>query len=237
MLLVSSAGRFVRGLFFLAVCGLVALALIGPVVAVVSLLLSLALTLVAVALPFALIGLAVWLPYLILSRDPKKAWHNLRAGAAAAGKGLAAPLRGSARVCRWGAHQVRSLAPHARPLARSVVRGTQHVVDRAVAAGEVALPAVADAAVRAGKETGRVGRSVVVRARPAVRFLGGVVLEAASGAAVGALLLALADLGRPDLEVRMGLGAAAGAFVGLVVGAVTARARSAARSGAAERVG
>jgi hypothetical protein len=61
-----------------AAVGFVAVLLIGPVAALVSVLLALVVTVLALLLPFVAIGFLVWGGYQVISRTPQSAWHNIR---------------------------------------------------------------------------------------------------------------------------------------------------------------
>lgn len=63
--------------------------LAGPVLAVLTAFLSLAIGLTSAFLPFALVGLLVWLPYHLFAKGPHQTWERLRAAWAGI---LASPL-------------------------------------------------------------------------------------------------------------------------------------------------
>src|SRR5437899_777003 len=73
----QTAADVVRKVLFLAFFGFLALILAGPVLAVVSVFVSLILSAVAIVLPFALIGLLVWLPFQALVLGRHIQWHRI----------------------------------------------------------------------------------------------------------------------------------------------------------------
>jgi hypothetical protein len=197
---VASAGRVLRLVSFLAVLGFLTIVLIGPVLALVIAALALIVGLLAAAAPFILVGLLVWGVSVALSPERRAAWEKLRARAAALGRWVVTvPLAACARVCAWGFGVGRSLAPIAVPVARR--------------AGEVA---------RDGVEAGvALAERGAVRARSVAQVVAGVMLEVIGGAAVGTILVCLADSGvrGPTLGLHIAAGAIGGAFLGLLVGA------------------
>jgi hypothetical protein len=77
----QTAADVLRKVLFLALFGFLAVMLAGPVLALVSIFISLILSVVAVVLPFALIGLLLWLPFQALVLGRKIDWHKIgRAG-------------------------------------------------------------------------------------------------------------------------------------------------------------
>lgn len=207
MELVSSAGRALRVVSFLAVLGFLTVVLVGPVLALVVGVLSLVVGLLVAALPFALIGLLVWGAYLAVSRDPRVGWQKLRAKAGAVGRWVVAvPLAACVRLCAWGVGVGRVLAPLAVPVARR--------------AGEAARGGVEAGAALAGRGANAAG-AALVKTQSAARFVGAVLLETVGGAAVGTILVCLADSGARGAALgwRIFAGAVAGAFIGLLVGA------------------
>jgi hypothetical protein len=197
---VASAGRVLRLVSFLAVLGFLTIVLIGPVLALVIAALALIVGLLAAAAPFILVGLLVWGVSVALSPERRAAWEKLRARAAALGRWVVTvPLAACARVCAWGFGVGRSLAPIAVPVSRR--------------AGEVA---------RDGVEAGvALAERGAVRARSVAQVVAGVMLEVIGGAAVGTILVCLADSGvrGPTLGLHIAAGAIGGAFLGLLVGA------------------
>jgi hypothetical protein len=80
-----------------AAVGFLAILLIGPVAALVSVLLALVVTVLAVMLPFVAMGFLVWGGYQVISRTPQSAWNNIReAGKDVAKVMVVTPFR----VCR-----------------------------------------------------------------------------------------------------------------------------------------
>jgi hypothetical protein len=67
-----------RRLAWLALLGFGALFLSGPVLALLSLLLALTLSLFALMLPWVLLGLVFWVPFRALSRGSRAAWQDMR---------------------------------------------------------------------------------------------------------------------------------------------------------------
>jgi hypothetical protein len=189
-----------RVVSFLAVLGFLTVVLIGPVLALVVAVLALIVGLLAAASPFILVGLVVWGTAVAISPERRAGWQKLRARAAALGRWVVTvPLTACGRVCAWGFGVGRSLAPIAVPVARR--------------AGEVA---------RDGVEAGvALAERGAVKARGAAQVVGGVMLEVIGGAAVGTILVCLADTSLPGraLALRIAAGAVAGAFLGLLVGA------------------
>jgi hypothetical protein len=185
---------------FLAVLGFLTVVLIGPVLALVVGVLTLILGLLTVASPFILVGLVVWGTAVAISPERRVAWQKLRARAAALGHWVVTvPLAACGRVCAWGFGVGRSLAPMAVPVARR--------------AGEVA---------RDGVEAGvALAERGAVKARGVAQVVTGVLLEVIGGAAVGTILVCLADTGvrGGTLALHIVAGALGGAFLGLLVGA------------------
>ena len=201
--LVASAGRVLRLVSFLAVLGFLTVVLIGPVLALVIAAMTLIIGLLIAAGPFILVGLVVWGVTVALSPERRAAWQRLRARTGAVGRWVVAvPLAACGRVCAWGYGVGRSLAPVAVPAARR--------------AGEVA---------RQGVEAGVVlAERGAVKARSAAQVVGGVMLEVIGGAAVGTILVCLADTSMrgPVLALHIAGGAIVGALLGLLVGAARA---------------
>ncbi len=203
----SSAGRALRVVAFLTVLGFLTAVLIGPVLTLIVCMLALMLTAAAIALPFALIGLLVWAACVAVAHDRRAAWLSLRSRVGELGRWfVAAPLGACLRLCAWGAAAVRALAPVAVPVARR--------------AGEVARDGVEKGVVLAGRGAEAAG-AALTRARTWGQFVGGVLLEVIGGAAVGTILVCLADSSsRGDmLGLHITAGAIAGACLGLLVGA------------------
>ena len=200
MAIVASAGRVLRLVSFLAVLGFLTVVLIGPVLALVIGVLTLVAGFLIATGPFILVGLLVWGVAVAISPDRREAWRKLRARAGAVSHWVVTvPLAACARVCAWGYGVGRSLAPLAVPAARR--------------AGEVA---------RDGVEAGvALAERGAVRARSVARVAAGVMLEVIGGAAVGTILVCLADTSMrgPALGLHIAAGAVAGAFLGLLVGA------------------
>jgi hypothetical protein len=205
--LVSSAGRVLRIVAFLTVLGFLTVVLIGPVIALVLSVFAVVATAVAVTLPFALIGLLVWGVFAASARDRAAAWQGFRLRAAALGRWLfVVPFAACARVCTWGLGVGRTLAPVAVPVARQ--------------AGEVAREGIQVGVNLAGRGADAAG-AALVKAHSFTRFVGGVLLEIVGGAAVGTILVCLADSGARGAALgwRIFAGVVAGALIGLLVGA------------------
>jgi hypothetical protein len=203
----SSTGRALRGVAFLTVLGFLTVVLIGPVLTLVACVVGLTLTAAAFVLPFALVGLVVWAAFLAAAHDRRTAWLALRARVADLGRWfVAVPLAACLRICAWGVGAVRALAPVALPVARR--------------AGAVARDGVEAGVVLAGRGVDAAG-ACLTRTRSAGRFVGGVLLEVIGGAAVGTILVCLADSGPHGklLALHITAGAIAGACLGLLVGA------------------
>jgi hypothetical protein len=209
----SSAGRALRVVAFLTVLGFLTVVLIGPVLVLVAGILSIFVTLAAVMLPFALIGLLVSAVYQAVAHDRRLEWRNLRTHVANLGHWfVAVPLAACVRVCAWGAGAVRALAPVTVPVARR--------------AGEAARDGVEAGVVLAGRGADAAG-AALTRARTFGHFLGGVLSEVVGGAAVGTILVCLADSATRGgtLALHISAGAIAGACLGLLVGAARASLR------------
>jgi hypothetical protein len=73
----QTAADVIRKLLFLALFGFLAVILAGPVLAILSILASLIISVVAIVLPFALIGLLVWLPFQALVLGRQIHWHKI----------------------------------------------------------------------------------------------------------------------------------------------------------------
>jgi hypothetical protein len=201
--IVVSAGRVLRLICFLAVLGFLTVVLIGPVLALVLGSLAIILGLLIAAAPFIVIGLGVWGVFVALSPERRGAWQQLRTRAGAIGHwAVTVPPSACRKVCTWGYGAGRKLAPIAVPAARR--------------AGEVA---------RDGVEAGvALAERGAARARSAAQIVGGIVLEVIGGAAVGIILVCLADSSPrgPILGIHIAAGAIAGALLGLLVGAARA---------------
>jgi hypothetical protein len=197
---VASAGRVLRLVSFLAMLGFLTVILIGPVLALVIGTLALIIGLLAAAAPFIVVGLLVWGAAVAISPERREAWQRLRVRASALGHWVVTvPLAACARVCAWGFGVGRALAPVALPAARR--------------AGEMA---------RDGVEAGvALAERGAVKARSAAQVVAGVMLEVIGGAAVGTILVCLADSGvrGSTLGLHIAAGAIGGAFLGLLVGA------------------
>ncbi|HEX5269349.1 MAG TPA: hypothetical protein VFW33_02625 [Gemmataceae bacterium] len=207
MSVMSSTGRVLRFLAFLTVLGFLTAVLIGPVLTLVACLLGLVLTVAAFVLPFALIGLLVCAAYQVLANGPRAAWRSFRTRVGELGHWfVAVPLAACGRLIVWAAGAVRALAPVAVPVARR--------------AGEAARDGVEKGVVLAGRGAEAAG-AVVTRARSFGQVVGGVLLEVVGGAAVGTILVCLADSASHHgaLALHITAGAIAGACLGLLVGA------------------
>jgi hypothetical protein len=203
---VASAGRVLRLVFFLAVLGFLTVILIGPVLALTIASLTIIVGLLIAAAPFIVVGLGVWGVYIALSPERRGSWQRLRARSAAIGHwAVTVPPSACRRVCAWGYGAGRRLAPIAVPAARR--------------AGEAARDGVEAGAALAERGA--------ARARSAAQIVTGVVLEVVGGAAVGTILVCLADSTprSPILGMHIAAGAAVGAFLGLLVGAARATLR------------
>ncbi len=207
MTVLSSTGRVLRIVAFLTVLGFLTLVLVGPVLALVAGALSVVLALAAVTLPFALVGLLVWSAYLAAVHDRRAAWQHLRTRLADLGRWfVTVPLATCLRLCGWAAGAVRTLAPVALPVARR--------------AGEAARDGVEAGVVLAGRGA-NAAAAFLPRARSLGQFVVGVLLEGIGGAAVGTILVCLADASArgATLGLHIAAGAVAGASLGLLVGA------------------
>jgi hypothetical protein len=192
---------------FLTVLGFLSVVLVGPVLALVFGLLALVVGVLLLAAPFALVGLLVWSVYLAAVRDRRAAWEALRARTAGIGRWVrAVPLAACIRLCAWGVAVGRVVAPLAVPVARGAGEAARQGVEQGVVLAERGARAAGDAAVKA---------------RSAVQFIAGLLLEVIGGAAVGTILVCLID-SHPRggiLALHLVGGAIAGAFLGLLVGA------------------
>jgi hypothetical protein len=87
---------------YFAFMGVAALILAGPVIALLSLVISLILAVLSILVPFAVIGLLIWLPIRILSGNPSKAWTEARkAGGVLWRSVLRPPLQLGKRLFSW----------------------------------------------------------------------------------------------------------------------------------------
>jgi len=204
---VAPAGRVLRVVSFLAVLGFLTVVLIGPVLALVVGMLSLILSLLLAAAPFVIVGLLVWGVYIAVSPERNAAWQRLRARVAGAGRWIVdVPLAACVRLCSWGLGVGRTLAPIAVPAARRAGEVAQQGVEAGVALAEQGA----------------------YKARSAFRTVAGVTLEVIGGAAVGTILVCLADSHVPGgiLGLHILGGAITGAILGLLVGAARSSLRA-----------
>jgi hypothetical protein len=192
---------------FLAVLGFLTVVMIGPLLALVIGVLTLIVGFLIATAPFILVGLLVWGVAVAVSPERRQAWQKLRARAGAVSHWVVTvPLAACARLCAWGFGVGRALAPIAVPAARR--------------AGEVA---------RDGVEAGvALAERGAVKARSVAQVAAGVMLEVIGGAAVGTILVCLADSGArgPSLGLYIAAGALGGAFLGLLVGAARSSPRA-----------
>jgi len=196
-----------RVVSFLAVLGFLTVVLIGPVLALVVGMLSLILSLLLAAAPFVIVGLLVWGVYIAVSPERNAAWQRLRARVAGAGRWIVdVPLAACVRLCSWGLGVGRTLAPIAVPAARRAGEVAQQGVEAGVALAEQGA----------------------YKARSAFRTVAGVTLEVIGGAAVGTILVCLADSHVPGgiLGLHILGGAITGAILGLLVGAARSSLRA-----------
>lgn len=105
------AVRALRTFGALVLIGFLTLLLAGPLLGLLTLLVSLSVALTSMFLPFALVGLLVWVPYQLLTQGGEKTWQRTRDMARGVGATtLGVPLRvcGGAwsRACAVG-HSVR----------------------------------------------------------------------------------------------------------------------------------
>jgi hypothetical protein len=195
----------VRVVAFLSILGFLTVILVGPVVALVLSVIALVASLLAVILPFALVGLLVWEGYLLLAGDRRAALANLRSYTLGFAHLL---VNGTRAVCSrtyvLTAALVGSLKHWLLPAAERV-----RTVARDRAEGGVVLLRQGTTALRE-------------RARSASRVLRTLLLESLGGAAVGALLVYLADMEAPGNELAplMVIGAAIGAGIGVLTSAI-----------------
>jgi hypothetical protein len=205
---ITSAGQALRVTAFLTVLGFLTVILIGPVLVLIAGILALFVTLAAFILPFALVGVLVWGIYVLAAEDRKTAWLGLRRQVASLGRWfVGVPVAASVRICKWGAGVVRALTPIAVPVARRAAEAAREGVQKGVVLAE-----------RGAEAAGNLAE----KARPAAHFAGGVVLEMIGGAAVGTILVCLAD-SQPRggvLGLHLLAGAVGGMFLGLLVGVV-----------------
>lgn len=228
MAAVDSLGRVMRTLFFLAVLGFMTVILIGPVVALVSVLLSLMISLVATILPFVLVGLVIWVPYQLITRDPRTSWASIRGATGVAADKVTQLLKAGFRAIAWTAGRGLAIAGRLRPTASQMTAAAANASAKAAeAAREVSIkardvaaeygPAVAGACARGCRTAVDEGRVVVAWSGSWLRYLGGLFLEMVGAATVGAAIVAVASLGQEGVEERIALGAAAGAAIGFLV--------------------
>jgi hypothetical protein len=87
---------FFRHLAFFALLGFAAVFLTGPIVAVISLVFSLAITVFVLLVPLVVVGLLIWIPVQVFARGKQVAFkdsqHLCR-------KAFAVPYRNSVRLC------------------------------------------------------------------------------------------------------------------------------------------
>jgi hypothetical protein len=155
-------------LFSWAAVGFVAVLLIGPVVALLSALLAMVITILAVLLPFVVIGFLVWGGFQIVSHTPRSAWNNIRqAGQDVAKVMLVTPFRVCKGACVGTAN-----------VAKGIVRRSWYTLG---VAGRILLDALCGAAV--GALLGSITMSDNVQ--ESVRVI---VIATALGAITGALV-------------------------------------------------
>jgi hypothetical protein len=207
----------------LAIIGVVTLVLVGPALAIASVMLSIALTVVAVLLPFALIGLLVWVPYQMARGNQREAWQRLSTAVSVVAARLAGLAGSAVRLGRWGLRYGHAVLVKAQPAARSLGVASLELLTRGGAVLRRQGPVALRAGLHAGTQVVRSGFSLLGHVVPALRYVGSVATEALAGAGVGALLLALINFGSAGLEERIALGAALGALVGFLVGVIRAK--------------
>jgi hypothetical protein len=108
--------ELLRRVFLLALLGLVAVVLVGPVIALVSV----ALSLVLVVLPFAVIGFVVWTLVQIAVGGKHLAWHNLREQGRALQETVRQIVRLSAQVLHAPLRLVKAIGLRAGDVAGGV---------------------------------------------------------------------------------------------------------------------
>jgi hypothetical protein len=207
----------------LALLGFLALIMIGPIIALVSVFVSLAFSALAVLLPLALLGLVIWLPYQVLSGDPHGVWRQARGWAIVIRDRVGALLGYAFRIGRWGYRRTLVLAGFAQPVVKTVGGAALDLGKRAADEVRTQAPVVAEHVVRGGTEAIHQAHSLAVQTVPWFRYVAGVAAEVLAGAGVGGLLLALMDLGHAHLEERIALGAGIGALIGLLVAVLRSR--------------
>jgi hypothetical protein len=98
----EQAANVFRKFGYLAFMGVAALLLAGPVIALLSLVISLVLAAFSILLPFAVIGLLLWVPIRILSGNRGKGWAEAREAVGAVWRSvLRPPLQFGKRLCSW----------------------------------------------------------------------------------------------------------------------------------------
>jgi hypothetical protein len=94
-------GSFVRKVFWLAALGFGVLFLSGPVIAIVSLVLGLFLSIASVLFPFVLLGLIFWLPIRAIAGGKNVSWTDVQSRATTIWRrSFVVPVRTANGVCR-----------------------------------------------------------------------------------------------------------------------------------------
>src|SRR5438128_2435762 len=128
----QTATGVVRKVLFLALLGFLALILAGPVLAILSLCVSLIVSVVVVVLPFALLGLLFWLPFQALILGRKIQWQSIGHAGQVFFGGVFGSLR---RVFGGGFRLVRALGGKAWAVAAFVSRIILDTVGGALVGG------------------------------------------------------------------------------------------------------
>jgi hypothetical protein len=92
--------RWFRKFAFFALVGLAVIFLTGPVIAVVSVVLSFVVVAVSLLLPAAVLGFLIWVPVRSMFAGSGAAWRDVRRTGRVVGQAVAVPLRSSARLCQ-----------------------------------------------------------------------------------------------------------------------------------------
>jgi hypothetical protein len=91
---------WLRKFGFFALIGLAVIFLTGPVIAVVSVVLSFVVVAVSLLLPAAVLGFLIWVPVRSLFTGSGAAWRDVRRTTQVVGQTIAVPVRSSLRLCQ-----------------------------------------------------------------------------------------------------------------------------------------
>lgn len=100
----NAPGQVLRKIFLLTVMGFAVVLLSGPVLAILSVLLSFG----AVIAGFALVGFLVWLPFRMIAVGPDRALANAREMGAGLARDAGQVVRGGVRAVSWPLRAVRA---------------------------------------------------------------------------------------------------------------------------------